>query len=178
MFRHWHCSADPHPTPAAATAPPRGNLPHRLRSHLLRRTALEQNPGHQADALYLSGQWSHMSGMGYVQWTSRCILIEHMLILWGDVIFCLLLSVQRPVARCMVGTLMASLVFFLSCSWERRTTPVLLMDAQMVSSGVLPPLTTKKTSSTLSALRRTVSARKTEVELIIVVYCHFFQHSS
>lgn len=61
---HRHCCGDPHPLSAGARAPRRGDVPHRFWSHLLRRTALVQEPGQQADALHLSGQRGQLSGVG------------------------------------------------------------------------------------------------------------------
>lgn len=52
---------------AAHRSPQPGYMPHRLWSHLLRRAALVQKSGQKADALYLSGQWSQLSGVGWVQ---------------------------------------------------------------------------------------------------------------
>lgn len=67
LYSHRCCCVDPHPFSAAAWDPHWGDMPHRLWSHLLRRTALVQKPGQQADALYLPGQRSQLSGVGWVQ---------------------------------------------------------------------------------------------------------------
>lgn len=44
-YSHRCCRVDPHPYSGAARASHRGDVPHRLWSHLLRWTALVQKPG-------------------------------------------------------------------------------------------------------------------------------------
>lgn len=61
-----YCRPRPTPTSATAWTSNRGNLPHRLRGHLLQWRKLDQKPGQQTDAVYLSGQWSQLSGVGWV----------------------------------------------------------------------------------------------------------------
>lgn len=53
-------------------------------------------------------------------------------------------------------------------SWGRPTTPAPQMDAQMGSSGALPPQTMRGSSSTLSVLRRLVRLGDGDVNLGLI----------
>lgn len=142
----------------------RRNLPHRLWSHLLRWSALDQKPGQQTDALYLFGPWRQLSGFGWVGQEKSNGLSEEIII---QCIFSLCpppLSVQRLGARCMAETLMDSPARSPSFTWGRPTTPAPQMDAQMGSCGALQPQTMRQTSSTLFALKRMVSLRGGRIE--------------
>lgn len=72
---------------------------------------------------------------------------------------------------------MVSHVHSHSSSWERPTTPAPQMDAQMGSCGALHPQTLRKTSSTLSVLRRMVRLRNRVVNLVDILGLYSFSVS-
>lgn len=60
----WCCYPD---SPASSCTNLCGKLPHKLWSLIPGWTSLDHDPGKQTDVVYMSGQWSQLSGVGWVQ---------------------------------------------------------------------------------------------------------------